>query len=160
MICSPPAVRMWVARQFTSTTSPLAEGVSIQSPSWNGCSKSTNRPEMICPTEFCRVNPNTIEVTPNAANRPPTLAPHTRDRITATPMAISTNRATSKKIDGRRARQLPSGAVWNNVMLNAESSNSSTAKPNTVATTRTTVASGAMSLAPTSSTNSAPSGSR
>ena len=75
MMSSPLPVSIWVARQLTSTTRPRADGVSIQSPSWNGCSNSTSRPEMICPTEFCNVRPKTIEVTPRAVNSPPTSAP-------------------------------------------------------------------------------------
>ncbi|PQM48416.1 hypothetical protein C1Y40_01364 [Mycobacterium talmoniae] len=160
MICRPLPVRTWVARQLTSTTRPRADGVSIQSPSWNGCSNSTNNPEMIWPTEFCSVSPSTIEVMPSAVNSPPTSAPQTRDRITASPTAISTNRATSRKIDGIRRRQLPSGAAWNRVALNPDSTRISTAKPNTVATMRTGVASADTWLALTSSASSAPSGSR
>ena len=53
----------------------LAAGVSIQSPSLNGCSNSISNPEMICPTEFCNVRPTTIDVTPRAVNNPLTLAP-------------------------------------------------------------------------------------
>jgi hypothetical protein len=75
MICRPLPVSMWVARQFTSTTRPRADGVSTQSPSWKGCSNSSNRPEMIWPTEFCRARPSTIDEMPSAVNRPPTLAP-------------------------------------------------------------------------------------
>ena len=75
MICRPLPVSMWVARQLTSTTRPRADGVSTQSPIWNGCSNSSSRPEMIWPTEFCSARPSTIDVMPSAVNRPPTLAP-------------------------------------------------------------------------------------
>jgi hypothetical protein len=75
MMCKPPPVSMWVARQLTSTTRPRAEVTSTQSPIRKGCSKSSSRPEMICPTEFCRVRPRTIDVMPSAVNNPPTLAP-------------------------------------------------------------------------------------
>ena len=44
MISRPLPVSICVARQLTSTTRPRADGVSIQSPSWNGCSNSTSRP--------------------------------------------------------------------------------------------------------------------
>ena len=30
---------------------------------------------MIWPTEFCNARPSTMDVTPNAVNKPPTLAP-------------------------------------------------------------------------------------
>ena len=75
MICRPLPVSICVARQLTSTTRPRAVGVSIQSPSWNGCSNSTSRPEMIWPTEFCSARPSTIDVMPSAVNSPPTSAP-------------------------------------------------------------------------------------
>ena len=61
MISRPLPVSMWVARQFTSTTRPRADGVSSQSPSWNGCSNNRNSPEMTCPTEFCSARPSTME---------------------------------------------------------------------------------------------------
>jgi hypothetical protein len=77
MISSPLPVLMWVARQLTSTTRPLAEVVFTQSPSWKGCSNSSNSPEMIWPTEFCNVRPSTMELMPRAVKRPPTFAPHT-----------------------------------------------------------------------------------
>ena len=75
MICMPLPVSIWVARQLTSTTRPRAVGVSSQSPSWNGCSNSNSRPEMIWPTEFCNARPRTTVLIPSAVNRPPTLAP-------------------------------------------------------------------------------------
>ena len=54
---------------------PRAADVSIQSPSWKGCSNSMSRPEMIWPTEFCSVRPMTIEVIPKAVNRPSDVRP-------------------------------------------------------------------------------------
>ncbi len=71
----PSLVSRCTARQLTSATRPVPLSVSIQSPSRKGCSKSISSPEMIWPTEFCSVRPITIEVTPSAVNKPPTLAP-------------------------------------------------------------------------------------
>ncbi|CFR82931.1 Uncharacterised protein [Mycobacterium tuberculosis] len=75
MICSPLPVSIWTARQFTSTTRPRAVGVSNQSSIRKGCSNSMNKPDTIWPTEFCSIRPMTTDVTPNAANSPPTRTP-------------------------------------------------------------------------------------
>ena len=75
-----------------------------------------------------------------------------------TPTAISAKRATSRKIDGIRLRQLPSGAPWNIVAFSPDSSSTRTTKPNTVATTRTGVASPDTCIACTSRISRAPSG--
>jgi hypothetical protein len=139
VICRPLPVSMCTARQFTSTTRPRADGVSSQSPSRKGCSNNISRPEMIWPTEFCNATPSTIDEIPSAVNKPPTLAPQMMEKIIPRPTAISTNRATSRKIDGMRLRQLPSGAPWNSVAFSPESNSTMTTKPRMVATIRTGV---------------------
>ena len=156
--CRPLPVSRWVARQFTSTTRPRAVGVSSQSPIWKGCSNNSSRPETIWPTEFCSARPNTMELTPSAVNRPPTLAPQTTDRISARPMAIIVKRATSRKIVGIRWRQLPSGALANRVALRPDSNSTSTTNPSVVDTIRTGVVCTDTWLAPVNSTSSAASG--
>ena len=55
---------------------------------------------------------------------------------------MRTKRSTSRKIDGIRWRQEPSGALWNSAALIPESINTSTTKATSVLTTRTEVASG------------------
>ena len=64
------------------------------------------------------------------------------------------------KMVGIRLRQLPSGAPWKTVAFSPDSSITSTTKPNTVATTRTDVASADTSVALTSNNSNAASGSR
>ena len=95
---------------------------------------------------------------PNTVNSLPTLAPHTWEKIRATPRAIITNRATSRKIAGSRRRQLPSGAPWNSVALRPASSISNTRKPNTVVTIRTPVVCAEILLVCTMRSKTAPSG--
>ena len=55
---------------------------------------------------------------------------------------MRTKRSTSRKIDGIRWRQEPSGALWKSAALIPESINTSTTKATSVLTTRTEVASG------------------
>jgi hypothetical protein len=71
---------------------------------------------------------------------------------------MTTNRATSRKIDGIRLRQLPSGAPWNSVAFRPDSTRISTTKPNTVATMRTGVACADTWVALISNSSRAPSG--
>ncbi len=158
MISRPLPVLIWVARQLTSTTRPRADGVCTQSPSWNGCSKSSRRPEMIWPTEFCRVRPRTTELMPSAVNRPPTWAPQTLARIRASPIAMIANLATSTKMDGIRRRQLSDGAFSKIVALSPDNTITKTMNPRTVEMMRTGVASIETSVVFTSSSSSAPSG--
>ena len=61
---------------------------------------------------------------------------------------------------GHFARMLPSGAPWKTVAFSPDSSITGTTKPNTVATTRTDVASADTSVALTSNNSNAASGSR
>ena len=73
-------------------------------------------------------------------------------------MAMTTKRATSRKIDGVGLRHDPSGAPWKSVALSPESTNTSSTKPSTVDTMRTGVASADTSVALISSSSSAASG--
>lgn len=137
MIRIPLPVSMCTARQFTSTTRPRAVPVSSQSSIRNGCSNSMNRPETICPTEFCSIRPMTTDVTPNAVNTPPIRTPQMYDDITARPTQISAMRATSMKMVGSLLRQLFSGARSNTVALSPDNSSTTTSRPNTVVRMRT-----------------------
>lgn len=80
--------------------------------------------------------------------------------MTASPVPISRNRVTSRKMPGIRWRQDPCGAPSNTVALSPDSNSTSTTKPNTVARTRTDVNWAGIRATLTSSTSSAPSGIR
>ena len=160
MIRIPLPVSMCTARQFTSMTRPRAVPVSSQSSIRKGCSNSMNKPDTTWPTEFCSIRPMTTEVTPSAVKRPPIRTPQMYDNITARPTPIIAKRATSRKMVGSRLRQLFSGAPSNTVALSPDSSSTSTSMPNTVVRIRTGTSRAGTCEAWTSSSKSAPSGSR
>jgi hypothetical protein len=137
---------MCTDRQFTSITRPVPALVFSKSPSRNGCSKSSKRPAMIDPTAVCMARPSTIEVTPSAAKRPPTLAPQTKEKSTARPTAINTMRPRSTKIDGIRSRHDPCSALRNSAAFIADRMKINNRKPKIVATNFTPVPSPATML--------------
>ena len=154
----PLPVSMCTARQLTSTTRPFSLPVSSQSPSLNGCSNSSSRPEMIDPTAFCRAKPRMIDVTPRAAMRPPTSAPQTHENRMAKPITTRSRRTMSTKIDGIRSRHVPVAACWNSTTLSAASTRTISKNPNTVARICTHVVSLSSSHTWVNSTHSAPAG--
>ena len=116
MICSPLPVSIWVARQLTSTTRPRAVGVSSQSPSWNGCSNSTSRPEMICPTEFCNARPRTMDDDTQRGEQTADVGAPDVGEDQPPGRARSARSAPRRgRSIGIRLRQVPSGAPWNSV---------------------------------------------
>ena len=129
----PFSVSRCTARQFTSTTRPLPNLVSSQSPIRKGCSNSSSSPEMTGPTAFCTARPITMEVTPTAVIKPPMLAPHTHDSSRPMPMMMRINRPRSTKMPGRRLRQLPGRASPNRAALAPDSTSSMMRKPTAVA---------------------------
>ncbi|CNH03778.1 Uncharacterised protein [Mycobacterium tuberculosis] len=102
----------------------------------------------------------TTEVTPSAVKRPPIRTPQTYDSTTARPTPITAKRATSRKMVGSRLRQLVSGAPSKTVALSPDSTSTRTNMANTVVSIRTGTSRAGISEAWTSSSNSAPSGSR
>lgn len=113
---------------------------------------------MICPTEFCSVKPMTIDPMPNAVNNPPICAPQMYARMSPTPMAMSPNLMTSRKIAGMRCRQLPAGALENTDARMPASNSISTSTATTVPTRRTGMDVNGICVAPTMASNNAPRG--
>ena len=78
-------------------------------------------------------------MTPSAVKSPATSVPQTVLKSTASPMAMSTMRPMSTKIDGRRSRQLPFSAFVNSARFTAFSTATITRNPKAVAATRVQV---------------------
>ena len=76
---APPKASMCADRQLTSFTSPDTLPTSIVSPTSNGRSIRSMRPENRLPRGSCSARPTTIEVTPRAARAPSISRPQTME---------------------------------------------------------------------------------
>ena len=75
----PPIASICAERQLTSFTSPATLPTSIVSPTSNGRSISSIRPEKRLPSGSCSARPTTIDVTPRAASAPSISLPQTKE---------------------------------------------------------------------------------
>ena len=66
----PPSASMCADRQLISLTVPDTPPTSITSPTSNGRSMRSMRPEKRLPSGSCSARPTTMEVTPRAASAP------------------------------------------------------------------------------------------
>ncbi len=76
---APPKASMCADRQLTSFTSPETLPTSIVSPTSNGRSIRSTRPENKLPRGSCSARPTMSEVTPRAAMAPPISRPQTNE---------------------------------------------------------------------------------
>lgn len=130
-------VRMWTARQFTSTTWPDLSPTWIQSSTSKGRSKVSISPENRLPSGSCNARPRTIEPTPRAAIRLPRSIFHTVERIRPPPTRIRPTCSRSRTSLGIRACHDPCAAPANSSTLTSDSTTCSRNISTTVCSSRT-----------------------